>query len=586
MVDLQSLPREERLYRMRHSAAHVMADVVLEMFPEGKFGIGPPVENGFYYDFDLPRALTPDDLDEVERRMRDRLAEGLDFEHEDVPAEDALRLFADQPYKVELIQDIGEPSMSLYRHGRFTDLCQGPHVNNTREVPPFKLVNVAGAYWRGSEKNAQLQRIYGVMFETQAELDEYFERLEEARRRDHRKVGRELELFASYDEIGAGLPSWLPKGAAIRHELEQYIYEKERRAGYLHVVTPDVAKTDVYVTSGHILHYKDSMFPIMELENESLVLRPMNCPHHIVIYQHGGVHSYRDLPIRIAEYGTMWRYEKSGELSGLNRVRAMTLNDAHIFALPEQIESEFSKVVQLILEVYRDLGIEDYWFRLSFRDKADTAKYVQNDAMWEMGQARLVSAMDALGLPYQVAEGEAAFYGPKLDVQLPNILGKDETVSTIQIDFHLPNQFELEYIGEDGQPQRPVIIHRGIIGTFERMIAHLIELYGGAFPVWLAPVQALVIPIADRHNDYAQELAQRFIDEGLRVEVNAKSDRMNAKIRDAQLQKVPYMLVVGDKEIEAGAVAVRLRSGENLGPLPVDEVLARMQEDVRTKARW
>ncbi|HEY8490004.1 MAG TPA: threonine--tRNA ligase, partial [Dehalococcoidia bacterium] len=528
--------------------------------------------------------LTPEDLEAIERRMREVMAQRYAFVHDEITKDEARKLFADQPYKLEIIEGIPGDRVSLYRHDGFVDLCEGPHVGDTGQIPPFKLVNVAGAYWRGDERRPQLQRIYGALFETQEELDEHFHRLEEARRRDHRRIGRELGLFATYDEIGAGLPMWLPKGAVIRAELERFILDKERRAGYQHVVTPDIAKLDLYKTSGHWEHYQDSMFPPMDLETEELVLRPMNCPHHIMIYRHTGVHSYRDLPIRLAELGTMYRYEKSGELSGLNRVRVMTLNDAHIFCRADQIESEFSGVVRLIRETYDELGIRDFWFRLSFRDPADTEKYVQNDAMWDHAQAVLKKAMDDLALPYVVAEGEAAFYGPKLDVQVPNVLGKDETVSTIQIDFHLPDRFGLEYVAEDGSRQRPVIIHRGIIGTFERMVAHLIEAYAGAFPLWLAPVQAVVIPIADRHVEYAASVVQRLREAGLRVDLDARSERMNAKIRDAQVQKVPYMLVVGDREVAAGAVAVRRRSGEDLGAVPVDDVLARMQAEAAARS--
>ncbi len=578
---LPDMPREERLYRMRHSAAHIMAEAVLEMFPEAQFAIGPPIDNGFYYDFLLPRALTPEDLPGIEEKMRARMTSDVPFEHSELTKEEALRLFAKQPFKVELIEGIQDAKVSLYRQGAFLDLCEGPHVTRTGQVPPFKLTSVAGAYWRGDEKRPMLQRIYGVMFETQEELDDYLHRMEEAAKRDHRKVGRDLELFTSNELVGAGLPLWLPKGATIRRLLEEYILKQEREAGYEHVYTPVLGKVDLYKTSGHWEHYKDTMFPPMALEHEDLVLRPMNCPHHILVYQNS-LHSYRDLPVRIAELGTMFRYEKSGVVGGLSRVRAMTLNDAHIFCTIDQVKAEFASVMRLVERAYKTLGITDYAYRLSLRDPRDTEKYVQNDAMWELGERVIREAMTELGLPFYEAEGEAAFYGPKLDIQLRDVLGREETASTIQVDFHLPEQFGLEYVAEDGSRQRPVIIHRGVISTMERMTAYLIELYGGAFPAWLAPVQAVVIPIADRHADYAYEVLGELKSAGFRAEADARNERMNAKIRDAQLQKVPYMLVVGDREREARAVAVRTRGGEDLGSMPVFQFVDRLRDEVAT----
>jgi threonyl-tRNA synthetase len=578
---LGGMTKEERLYRMRHSAAHIMAEAVLEMFPEAKFAIGPPVENGFYYDFDLPRALTPDDLPAIEERMRKRMKSDVAFEHSDLPKDEALRQFASQPYKVELIEGIEDDRVSLYRQGGFLDLCEGPHVERTGQVPPFKLTSVAGAYWRGDEKRPMLQRIYGALFETQEELDDYLQRLEEAARRDHRKLGRELELYTSSELVGSGLPTLLPKGATVRRLLEEYILEQEREAGYQHVYSPSLGKVDLYKTSGHWDHYKDSMFPPMPLEHEEMVLRPMNCPHHILVYQHA-LHSYRELPLRIAEIGAMYRYEKSGVVGGLSRVRAMHLNDAHIFCTPDQIKSEFAGVMRLVERAYATLGITDYAYRLSLRDPDDTEKYVQNDEMWEHGERVLREALEELNLPYYEGAGEAAFYGPKLDIQLRDWLGREETLSTIQVDFHLPERFDLVYVGEDGGHHRPVIVHRGVIGTLERIMAYLIELYAGAFPAWLAPVQAVVIPIADRHLDYAHEVHHSLRAAGLRSEVDARNERMNAKIRHAQLQKVPYMLVVGDREREAGAVAVRTRGGEDLGSMPSFQFIARLQDEVQT----
>jgi threonyl-tRNA synthetase len=582
MPELKDMPKEERLERMRHSAAHIMAEAVMEMFPTAKLGIGPPIDTGFYYDFELPRALTLDDLPDIEERMRKRIESNVPFEPSAISKDEARKRLHDQPYKLELIDEIEDAEVGLYRQGDFIDLCQGPHVSRTGEVPAFKLMSVAGAYWRGSEKRPMLQRIYGALFDTKEELDDYLQRLEEFERRDHRKLGRELHLFMSSELVGAGLPILLPKGATIRRLLESYILELEREAGYQHVKSPDLGKVDLYKRSGHWDHYKDNMYPPMPLEHEELVLRPMNCPHHILVYENT-LHSYRDLPIKIAEIGTMYRYEKSGVVGGLSRVRAMALNDAHIFVTPEQIKPEFSKVMQLVERAYKDLGITDYSYRLSLRDPEDTEKYVQNDEMWEFGERVLREAMTELGLPFYEAKGEAAFYGPKIDIQIRDWIGREETISTIQVDFHLPNQFGLKYIGEDGGEHRPVIIHRGVISTMERMMAYLIELYAGAFPLWLAPVQATVIPIADRHNEYAEQVAGELRAEGFRVEVDERNERMQAKIREAQLQKVPYMLVVGDREAEAHAASVRLRSGEDLKSLAIADVIARMKDEVGRK---
>ena len=582
MPQLKDMTKDERLERYRHSAAHIMAEAVTEVFPEAKLGIGPPIDNGFYYDFELPRPLSTDDLPDIEERMRKRILSNVPFEPSQISKEEAAKLFNDQPYKLELIRDIPDLEVSLYRQGQFVDLCQGPHVEHTGEVPAFKLMSVAGAYWRGSEKNPMLQRIYGALFDTKEELDEHLQRLDEADRRDHRKLGRELELFMSSELVGSGLPTLLPKGATIRRLLESYILDQERDAGYQHVTSPVLGKVDLYKRSGHWAHYRDVMFPPMQLEHEEIVLRPMNCPHHILVYENT-LHSYRELPVRLAEIGTMYRYEKSGVVGGLSRVRAMALNDAHIFCLPEQIKSEFAGVMRLVERAYKDLGITDYSYRLSLRDPKDSEKYVQNDEMWELGERVLREAMQELGLPFYEAEGEAAFYGPKLDIQIRDWLGREETLSTIQVDFHLPAQFELRYIGEDSGEHRPVIIHRGVISTMERMMAYLIELYAGAFPLWLAPVQAAVIPIADRHTPYALEVAAELRAAGFRIEVDERSERMQAKIRDAQLQKVPYMLVVGDREAEAHAAAVRLRSGEDLKALAIADVIARMADEVARK---
>ncbi len=565
------------LQRMRHSAAHVMAEAVQELFPGAKFAIGPAIEDGFYYDMELPRPVTAEDFPAIEERMRASIKANHPFEQSRWPREKALAYFRerDQPFKVEIIENLPDAEVGIYQQGPFLDLCRGPHVKSTGEIGVVKLMSVAGAYWRGDEHRPMLQRLYGTAWFTQDELDAYLERLEEAKRRDHRKLGKDLDLFMISEDVGKGLPLWLPKGATVRRLLEDYIVGVERDAAYQHVYTPNLARLDLYKTSGHWEHYHDSMYPPMEMENgEELVLRPMNCPHHIMIYK-SKLRSYRDLPIRIAELGTMYRLEKSGELAGLSRVRAMTLNDAHIFCTREQMLGEFIGAVKLIQQTYEVMGFEQYSYRLSLRDPNDKEKFEDNEVMWTESEAALRQALDTLGVEYYEGVGDAAFYGPKLDVQVANVLGKDETISTVQLDFTLPEKFDLEYIGEDGEPHRPVMIHRGVLSTMERFMAFLIENYAGAFPVWLAPVQAVVIPIADeKHGDYAQEVARRLRAAGFRVEVDMRKERMNAKVRDAQLQKVPYMLVVGDKEREAEAVAVRLRTNENIGAVPLAEFLA------------
>src|SRR5579872_627482 len=574
----------EALEVYRHSTAHLLAAAVLELFPETKLGIGPPIESGFYYDFQRDQPFTQEDLEKIEKRMWEIQARDLPYERKYTKKEEGLKLYADQPMKVELITERAGEIFSEYTLGpHFIDFCRGPHVPSTRRIKAFKLLSVAGAYWKGSEKNQQLQRIYGTAFFSQKDLEDYLNRLEEARKRDHRKLGRELELFTVNETVGAGLPLWLPKGATIRRILEEYILEKEREQGYQHVYTPDLAKIDLYKRSGHWEHYHDDMFPPMELEHEEMVLRPMNCPHHILIYE-SKKRSYRELPVKLAELGTMYRYERSGVLSGLSRVRCMTLNDAHIFCTPDQIKDEFSSVMQLVERAYRDLGITKYRYRLSLRDKANKEKYVDNDEMWALGERVLREALDSLGLPYVEARGEAAFYGPKLDIQLADVMGHEETYSTIQVDFHLPNQFGLGYVGPDGKDHRPVMIHRAIISTMERMVSYLIELYAGAFPVWLAPVQAAVLPITDRQLDYARQVRNRLAAAGIRVTVDDRNEKVNLKIREAQLQKVPFMLVVGDREAEAGQVAVRNRKRGDLGAKPLDEFLADLQKLIHSKA--
>jgi len=575
----------DSLQVFRHSAAHLLAAAVLELYPDVKLGIGPPIDTGFFYEFVRAEPFTQDDLEKIEDKMHELAAKDLPNERKLIPKPEALELYrkSNQEFKCELVEEKAtEPMVSFYTTGKFIDFCRGPHIPSTGRIKAFKLMSVAGAYWKGQESNPQMQRIYGACFIDQKQLDEYLHKLEEAKRRDHRRIGKELGLFTVSDLVGAGLPLWLPKGATIRRLLEDYILEKERRAGYQHVYTPDLAKVDLYMRSGHWAHYHEDMFPPMDLETEQLVLRPMNCPHHILVYE-SKKHSYRDLPVRIAELGTMYRYERSGVLSGLSRVRCMTLNDAHIFCSPEQIKEEFAGVMRLVEQAYRDLGITQYTYRLSLRDKLNRAKYVENNEMWDLAENMLREAMNSLNLPYTEAPGEAAFYGPKLDIQLADVMGHQETYSTIQIDFHLPNQFELGYIGADGQAHRPVMIHRGVISTMERMTSYLIELYAGAFPVWLAPVQAVVLPITERQNAYAKEVLEKLLDGGVRVELDDRNEKLQAKIRDAQLQKIPYMLVIGGKEAEAGTVSVRHRAKGDLGARPLEQFSADLRAEIDSK---
>jgi threonyl-tRNA synthetase len=575
-------PEALRVYR--HSTAHLLAAAVLELYPETQLGIGPPIESGFYYDFDRATAFTPEDLEKIEKRMWEIQQRNLPYERIYTRKDEGLKKYRHAWMKCELIDERAGDVFTEYTLGpHFIDFCLGPHVPNTSKIKAFKLLSIAGAYWRGDEHNKQLQRIYGTAFFTRKDLEDYLNRLEEAKRRDHRRLGRELELFTVNESVGAGLPLWLPKGATIRRLLEDYILERERATGYQHVYTPDLAKVELYQRSGHWAHYHQDMFPTMDLETEKMVLRPMNCPHHILVFE-SKKRSYRDLPIRIAELGTMYRYERSGVLSGLSRVRSMTLNDAHIFCTPEQIKEEFSGVMRLVEQAYRDLGITQYRYRLSLGDPANKDKYVNNDEMWALGERVLREAMDSLGLPYIEARGEAAFYGPKLDIQLADVMGHEETYSTIQVDFHLPNQFGLGYVAADGKEHRPVIIHRAIVSTMERMVSYLIELYAGAFPVWLAPVQATVLPITDRQTEYARVVRKQLEDAGVRSTVDDRNEKVNLKIREAQLQKVPYMLVVGDREQQSGEVAVRNRKHGDQGAKPLAEFVSEIRKVIDSKA--
>ncbi|HYK37964.1 threonine--tRNA ligase [Alloacidobacterium sp.] len=588
-VSLQLLTEKDpdTLKVVRHSGAHVLATAVLELFPETKLGHGPATDSGFFYDFYRPTPFTPEDLKLIEGRMAEVVARDEKFVREWEPREEGLEKFkaGNDFMKVHFVEKFTKPGdeISLYRNGRFVDFCRGPHVPSTGRVKAFKVMSLSGAYWLGDEKNPQLQRIYGTAFFSKKDLDEYLERIEDAKRRDHRRLGKDLELFTVSEEVGAGLPLWLPKGATIRRLLEEYILGLEREMGYEHVYTPSLAKVDLYVRSGHWAHYHEDMFPPMDLETEQMVLRPMNCPHHILIYE-SKLRSYRDLPVRLAELGTMYRYERSGALSGLSRVRCMTLNDAHIFCSPDQIKEEFSNVMKLVERAYRDLGITKYSYRLSLRDPANKEKYVDNDEMWTLGEHVLREALDSLGLPYRESKGDAAFYGPKLDIQLADVMGHEETYSTVQVDFHLPNQFELKYTGADGNPHRPVMIHRAIVSTMERMVSYLIEMYAGAFPLWLAPVQIGFVPISERHLEYAKKVQQQLQNAGLRVELDSRNEKMNAKIRDFTLQKIPYVLVMGDKEAEANAVSVRTRGKGDQGSQPLSAFAAKIRKLIEDKS--
>ena len=567
-----------------HSTAHLMAQAVKQLFPDAKLAIGPPIDDGFYYDFDIGRPFNPEDLERIEARMRELAEANQPIERVEVPREDLRQQFdvKGEVYKQELLTDIPDERVSVYTQDGFADMCRGPHLPRTGLIRAIKLLSTSGAYWRGDEHRPMLQRIYGVSYPTQEQLDAHLHRLEEARRRDHRRIGRELNLFHFSQEVGQGLPLWLPKGATIRRLIERYIVDLEVASGYQHVYSQEVASSALYKLSGHWDHYRDNMYPAMKLENEELVLRPMNCPHHIMIYLHDQ-HSYRDLPVRIAEMGKVYRYERSGVLTGLARVRGMSMNDAHIFMRPDQVKDEIMGVMRLIQRVYADFHITSSWYQLSLRDPADRVKFIQNDALWDQAEQRLREALRELGLSCVEAKGEAAFYGPKIDVQVPTATGKNETLSTIQLDFLLPERFSLEYIGEDGAAHRPVMIHRAVTSTTERWVAFLIEMYEGRFPLWLAPEQVRIMPIADRHTAYAGQILKQLEEAGVRASVDGSNERISYKIRQAQVEHVPYMAVVGDKEIAAGAVAVRSRSAGDLGPLPVVQFIARLQEEVAAK---
>ncbi len=596
--------KDDYLHRLRHSASHVMAQAVLEKFPEGKIAIGPPIENGFYYDFDLPRALTPEDLEEIESRMREIVSEGHDFVYRELDEEEARRIFADQPYKLELIDDIlsagtdeaarqerpaGEPldeasNLSIYQSGSFTDLCRGPHVDNTGEIKPnaFKLLNVAGAYWRGDERRPMLQRIYGTAWKTRKQLKKHLQWLEEVEKRDHRRLVKDLDLLSFHQEGGAGLAYWHPKGGQMRVLIEDYWRKLHYEGGYDVVFTPHIGRAQLWETSGHLDFYKDGMYAPMDIEGQEYYIKPMNCPFHILIYK-SRMRSYRDLPLRWAELGTVYRYERSGTLHGLLRVRGFTQDDAHIFCTPEQVEDEILRVLDFSLNLLRGFGFEEFKFALSVRDPKTPEKYAGDDVMWEQAETSLVEALEARALPYERMEGEAVFYGPKIDIYVKDALGRTWQLTTIQFDFNLPKRFDMTYVGEDGNEHRPYMVHRALLGSLERFFGVLVEHYGGAFPVWLSPTQVALIPIADRHVEYAYAVADRLRAAGLRVEVDDSGERMQAKIRDAQMEKIPYMLVIGDREMEADQVNLRQRDGDVPGAMSVDEFLALAQEVVTEK---
>jgi threonyl-tRNA synthetase len=583
-VEIVTLDSEAGLEVLRHSTAHLLAQAIKRVYgaENVRLGVGPVIEDGFYYDIDLDTPISVEDFGKIEKMMEKIVGENLPITRREVSREEAKAIFSEinDPLKLELIDAIpGDEPISIYDQGEFFDLCRGPHLPSTGRVKVFKLLSVAGAYWRGDAKNKMLQRIYATAFPKKAQLDEYLELLEEAKKRDHRKIGRELKMFGFSREVGQGLPLWLPRGAKLRRTMERYIVDLEESLGYSHVYTPVLANVELYKTSGHWEHYQEDMFPKMIMDNEELVLRPMNCPHHMMVYK-SDMRSYRDLPVRIAELGTMHRYEMSGALTGLHRVRAMTLNDAHIFCRPDQIKEEFARVVQLIQRVYKDFGIEEYRFRLSYRDPNNKEKYFDDDQMWEMSQRMLKEVVEDLGLPYYEAEGEAAFYGPKLDVQIKTALKKEETLSTAQLDFLLPQRFELEYVGEDGQKHRPVVIHRGIISTMERMTAFLLENFAGALPVWLSPVQAVVIPVSDKFADYAKEVQEKLLASRIRADADLRNEKLGYKIREAQLERTPYMFVVGENERAAGTVSVRKRGEGDIGAFSVDDAMNMIVQEV------
>ena len=569
-----------------HTTSHIMAQAVKRLFPDVKFAIGPSIDNGFYYDFDVETPFTDEDKAKIEEEMKKIIKEDLEIERFSLPKKEALELMKDQPYKVELIEELPEgEEISFYKQGDFTDLCAGPHLLKTGKVKAVKILSSSGAYWRGSEKNKMLQRIYAISFPKASQLQEYLDFLEEAKQRDHRKIGKDLDIFMTHKLVGSGLPMYLPNGATIRRILERYIQDKEIALGYAHVYTPSLANVELYKTSGHWDHYKEDMFPVMKMDNEEMVLRPMNCPHHMLIYKHQ-MHSYRDLPIRIGELAHDFRYESSGSVCGLERVRQMCQNDAHLFVRPDQIKEEVGRVLNLIKEVYqKDFGFpaSSFKYRLSLRDKANKEKYIDNDEMWETAESQLREILKELNIDFYEAEGEAAFYGPKIDIQIRTALNHDVTIPTCQLDFALPERFELEYIGEDGKAHRPVVIHRAILGSSDRFISFLLEETKGNLPVWVAPVQVKILPITDNQHEYAYKVKEALQAKGIRVEVDDRNEKTGYKIREAQLQKIPYMLIVGEKEVEGNTVSIRSREEGDIGAKSVEEFTKEILEKIDSK---
>ena len=580
---------DDALQILRHSTAHLMANALRRLYPDIHFGVGPAIDNGFYYDTDNGEAaVSEEDLPRIEEEMMKIVKENNPIVRKEVSREEALEIFKGDPYKEELINDLpADEVITVYDQGDFVDLCRGVHVPSTGRIQVFKLLSVAGAYWRGNSNNKMMQRVYGTAFFDKKELKDYLKMREEAKERDHRKLGKELDLFMVNPDVGSGLPFWLPKGATIRRVIERYIVDKEISLGYQHVYTPIMADVELYKTSGHWDHYHEDMFPPMDMgDGEMLVLRPMNCPHHMMVYKND-IHSYRELPIRIAELGQMHRYEKSGALSGLSRVREMTLNDGHTFVRPDQIKDEFMRTLKLMVGVYEDFNIDDYRLRLSLRDPNNTEKYFDDDEMWQKAESTLREALQEAGVEFFEAEGEAAFYGPKMDVQIKTALGTEETLSTIQLDFLLPERFDLTYVGEDGENNhRPVVIHRGIVSTMERFVAHLTEVHKGAFPTWLAPIQGTIIPVnLDLHSDYAFEIKEKLDMQGLRFDVDIRNEKMGYKIRESQTQKVPYQIVVGDKELDNGEVNIRRYGSKETQTMNVDMFVDSVVADVKNYSR-
>ena len=563
-----------------HTTSHIMAQAVKRLWPDTKLAIGPAIDEGFYYDFDSSESFNDADWEKIEAEMKKIIKEDLPIERFSLPRAEALKLMSEEPYKVELINDLPEDEeISFYKQGEFTDLCAGPHLQSTGKVKSIKLLSNSGAYWRGSEKNKMLQRIYAISFPKASQLEEFIKLQEEAKERDHRKIGKDLKLFMTHKLVGAGLPMYLPNGATIRRTLERYIQDKELALGYWHVYTPSLANVDLYKTSGHWDHYKDDMFPPMKMDNEELVLRPMNCPHHMLIYK-SELRSYKDLPIKIGELAHDFRWENSGAVCGLERVRQMCQNDAHLFVRPDQIKDEFGQVVRLILSVYKDFGFENYKFRLSLRDRNDKVKYIDNDEMWETAESQLREILKEMGVDFYEAEGEAAFYGPKLDVQIKSALGHDVTVSTCQLDFALPERFDLTYVGEDGKEHRPVVIHRAILGTSDRFMAFLLEETKGNLPTWLAPTQVKILPIADSHMEYAKKIQEELRALGIRAKLDDRNEKIGYKIREAQLEKVPYMLIIGNNEIEQNAVGVRSHKNGDEGSVAFSDFKSRLKYEI------